>query len=67
MQNGDLAVINGSLTVGWDIDANGTINATNYSVGGTAGISRLMTVRDAGGLTDCTITVTNGIITASTC
>ena len=48
------------------LDVNGTIDATSYSVGGTAGYNGDITVGDGAGGT-CTITVTNGIITATTC
>lgn len=48
------------------LDVNGTVNATAYQVGATPGISSVLSVRDAGG-GSCTITVTNGIVTASTC
>ena len=49
------------------LDVIGTVKATAYQVGATAGISSVLSVRDAGGAVDCNITVTNGIITASTC
>lgn len=38
-----------------------------YKVGGTAGISATLTVRDNGGILDCSITISGGIVTASTC
>jgi hypothetical protein len=49
-----------------ELDVNGTTNAVAYSVGGAAGHNGNITVGDgAGG--SCTITITNGIITATTC
>jgi hypothetical protein len=59
----------GTVTPTVALDVNGTVNATAFQVGGTAGKSgtTTLTVRDAGGSADCTITVINGIITASTC
>jgi hypothetical protein len=63
----------GELFVEGDIDVNGrvyagSINATAYYAGtGTAGITQTITVRDGGGAADCTITISDGLITATTC
>lgn len=57
----------GTATPSQKLMVNGAIEGTSYRVGGTAGWNGSMTVRDNGGASDCTITVTNGIITASSC
>lgn len=45
-----------------------TINATTaYQASGTPGMSATLTVRNSAGSGTCTITVTQGLITASTC
>ena len=64
---GNLGIGNGGVSPTEALDVTGTVKATGFQAGAAPGISRGMTVRDAGGLSDCTITVTNGIITASTC
>lgn len=44
-----------------------TAGTGDLKINGTAGVSATYTIRDGGGLTDCTVTVTKGIVTASTC
>ena len=65
--NGSVGIGNGAVSPTQALDVNGTVKATAFQVGAVPGISRVMTVRDAGGVLDCTITVINGIITGSTC
>lgn len=43
------------------------IDASAYKVGGTAGLTGTITVRNSAGTGTCTITVVSGIITATTC
>lgn len=38
-----------------------------YLIGGSTGITSVLSVRDSGGAGDCTITINGGIATASTC
>lgn len=40
---------------------------TGYAANGQTGVTTAYTIRDGGGAADCTITVTGGLITASTC
>ena len=65
--DGKVNIGNGAVAPTYELEVGGTVQATAYRVGATAGISRVMTVRDNGGAGDCSITVVNGIITASTC
>jgi len=57
----------GTTTVDDRLDVNGTIDATSYKVGGTAGYNGTIIVRDSAGTGSCTITVTDGIITETNC
>jgi hypothetical protein len=58
----------GQTSPGFPVDCTGDINtSTEYRVGGTIGLSRTLTVRNSVGTGTCTITVTGGIITASSC
>jgi hypothetical protein len=41
--------------------------AAGFAAAGSAGLTTVITVRDSGGAGDCTITVTGGIVTATTC
>lgn len=60
--------VGGSVpTSSGDLWVSGTVRAGAFQTGATAGISQSLSVRDSGGGVDCSITVTNGIITASTC
>lgn len=43
----------------------GTIDALNYSIGGTAGITQTISLNGTSGT--CTLTITGGIITGTTC
>jgi hypothetical protein len=65
--SGVLRIRNNSGTDIANLTDTGTFNAIAYRVNGTAGLNQTLSVRNNGGLTDCNITVTNGIITASTC
>jgi hypothetical protein len=64
---GNVNIGNGAASPTYALQVNGTVQATAYRVGASAGLNSTLSVRDAGGAADCTITVTNGIITASTC
>ena len=46
-----------------------TVHAAAYTAGSgnTAGMTTVVTVRNSGGLADCTMTYTGGILTATTC
>jgi hypothetical protein len=48
------------------VDFGDTVNAPAYKVGGVAGLNRVLNLKGSDG-NNCTETVTNGIITASTC
>ena len=53
---------------GGDIDADGSVQADGgFAVGVDAGLTTVVTVRDAGGGADCTLTFSGGILTATTC
>ncbi|MBI4916884.1 MAG: hypothetical protein HY825_13635 [Acidobacteria bacterium] len=49
------------------LTATGAVTGASFTAGVAAGITTVITVRDSGGAADCTITVTGGIITATTC
>jgi len=64
-------LVKGNLGIGMTapaqrLDVNGTIRATAYQVGATPGYNLPINVMNAAGV-PCTITVTSGIITNSTC
>jgi hypothetical protein len=71
---GSLSVFAGKLRAGGTsdpveaLDVTGNANVSGgYKVGGTAGMTTVVTVRNAGGTADCTMTFTGGILTATTC
>lgn len=56
------------LAVGGVLEVDGLARFDGgISSGTSAGISATLTVRDSGGLADCTMTFTSGLLTASTC
>jgi hypothetical protein len=65
--HGSVNIGMGAVDAAYPLEVNGTIKATGYRAGALAGYNNTITIRDGGGLADCTITVTNGIITATTC
>jgi len=61
---------NGSVGIGTTnptqkLDVNGNINALNYSAGGSMGITKTISVNGTAGT--CTITITGGLITGTSC
>ncbi|HNW39817.1 MAG TPA: hypothetical protein PL125_05580 [Candidatus Omnitrophota bacterium] len=64
---GNVNIGKGAVSPTYALDVNGTVNATAYRVGATAGLTQTLTVLKTITPTSCTITVNNGIITASTC
>ena len=70
--DGDVLIKNnvgiGTVTPGYNLEVNGTLQADDYySEDGSLGMTQTLNVRAAGGGSDCTITVKDGLITASTC
>jgi len=61
---GQVGIGTTSPTVGTVLDANGTINATTYSAGGTSPVADGTYTVGKGAIQDGTITVKGGIITA---
>jgi hypothetical protein len=53
--------------IGGPTDRWNSVNATVYKSGANNGLTVVKSIRAAGGAADCTITITGGIITATTC
>lgn len=57
---------NGTLAVVGDPAQSGTISATQYRASGLTGLTTVKTIKGSNG-ENCTLTITGGIITATTC
>jgi hypothetical protein len=49
------------------VSATGQVTGSGFTAGTSAGLTTVVTVRDAGGTADCTMTYTGGLLTATTC